>query len=113
MVCPPFVYLWETGRLLKDTDVTLGAQSVCAEAIGAYTGEVSGAMLRDVGCSYVLVGHSERRQLYARATRCRAQFVAAQVHGLLPCCAWARRSRSARADAPTRWSRGSSMQCWR
>ena len=85
LVCPPFVYLWETSRLLKDSDVALGAQSVCAEPIGAFTGEVSGAMLRDVGCRYVLVGHSERRQLYGEADALVARkFVAAQGQGLLP-----------------------------
>jgi triosephosphate isomerase len=85
MVCPPFVYLFETGRLLKDGDVALGAQSLCAEAQGAFTGEVSGAMLRDVGCRYVLAGHSERRQLYGEHDALVARkFVAAQASGLVP-----------------------------
>jgi triosephosphate isomerase (TIM) len=85
MVCPPFVYLHEVGRLLKDSDVALGAQSLCAESIGAFTGEVSGAMLKDVGCSYVLVGHSERRQIYAEGDALVARkFVAAQSQGLVP-----------------------------
>ena len=85
LVCPPFVYLWETGRLLKDSEVALGAQSVCAESLGAFTGEVSGAMLRDVGCRYVLVGHSERRQLYGETDSLVARkFMAAQAQGLVP-----------------------------
>ena len=63
-VCPPNVYLWEVGRLLKDSIVKLGAQSVCAESLGAFTGESSAAMLKDVGCTYVIVGHSERRTIY-------------------------------------------------
>jgi triosephosphate isomerase len=85
LVCPPFVYLWETGRLLKDSEVALGAQSVCAESLGAFTGEVSGAMLRDVGCRYVLVGHSERRQLYGESDSLVARkFMAAQTQGLVP-----------------------------
>jgi triosephosphate isomerase len=85
MLCPPFVYLQEVGRLLKDTDVSLGAQSLCAEAQGAFTGEVSGAMLKDVGCSYVLVGHSERRQIYSESDALVARkFVAAQSQGLVP-----------------------------
>jgi len=85
MVCPPFVYLYETARLLKDTAVGLGAQSLCAEAQGAFTGEVSGAMLRDVGCRYVLVGHSERRQLFGEDDALVARkFVAAQSQGLVP-----------------------------
>ena len=85
LLCPPFVYLWETGRLLKDTDVQLGAQSVCAEPTGAFTGEVSAAMLKDVGCRYTLVGHSERRQVYGEADALVARkFVAAQAQGLVP-----------------------------
>jgi triosephosphate isomerase len=63
-VCPPFVYLQDSARRLKDSGIALGAQNVCAEAVGAYTGEVSAAMLKDVGCHYVIIGHSERRALY-------------------------------------------------
>ena len=85
LVCPPFVYLWETGRLLKDTDVQLGCQSVSAEAQGAFTGEISAAMARDVGCRYAIVGHSERRHLYGEGDALVARkFVAAQAHGLVP-----------------------------
>ena len=85
MLCPPFVYLQEVGRLLKDTDVSLGAQSVCAEPQGAFTGEVSAAMLKDVGCRYVLVGHSERRQIYGESDALVARkFVAVQSQGLVP-----------------------------
>ena len=85
MVCPPFPYLMETARLLKDSGVALGSQSVCAEAQGAFTGEVSAAMLKDVGCQYVLVGHSERRQLYGENDNLVARkFVAAQSQGLVP-----------------------------
>jgi triosephosphate isomerase len=64
VVCPPFVYLQETLRALRDSPIALGAQDLCAEGHGAYTGEVSGAMLKDVGCEYVIVAHSERRALY-------------------------------------------------
>jgi triosephosphate isomerase len=85
LLCPPFPYLSETGRLLKDSGVALGAQSVCAEAQGAFTGEVSAAMLKDVGCTYVLVGHSERRQLFGESDDLVARkFVAAQSQGLIP-----------------------------
>ncbi len=85
LLCPPFPYLLETGRLLKDSGVALGAQSVCAEAQGAFTGEVSAAMLKDVGCTYVLVGHSERRQLFGESDDLVARkFVAAQSQGLIP-----------------------------
>jgi triosephosphate isomerase len=85
LLCPPFLYLWELGRLLKEAHIELGAQSVCAEAQGAFTGEVSAAMLRDVGCRYVLVGHSERRQIYGESDALVARkFVAAQSQELIP-----------------------------
>ena len=84
-ICPPFVYLNEVGRLLRDSRIALGAQSVCAEAIGAFTGEVSAVMLKDQGCTYVIVGHSERRALYHEddvlvARKC----LATQSQGLIP-----------------------------
>ena len=85
IVCPPFVYLWEVSRLLRDSAMSLGAQDLCAEATGAFTGEVAGAMLKDVGCRYALVGHSERRALYGEDDRLVARkFVAAQREGLIP-----------------------------
>jgi triosephosphate isomerase (TIM) len=64
VVFPPYVYLSDAIRLLEDGRIAVGAQDVCAEAGGAFTGQVSAAMLRDVGCSYVIVGHSERRRWY-------------------------------------------------
>jgi triosephosphate isomerase len=85
VICPPFVYLYEVGRALRDSSIRLGAQDVCAEAQGAYTGEVSAAMLKDVGCHYVLVGHSERRALYAEDDELVARkFSAALGKGLTP-----------------------------
>jgi triosephosphate isomerase len=63
-VFPPFVYLAETARVLAQGQIQVGAQTLSAEPVGAFTGEVSGAMLKDVGCSHVLVGHSERRRLF-------------------------------------------------
>ena len=84
-VCPPFVYLWEVGRLLKASSIALGAQSVCAEQVGAFTGEASAAMLKDVGCKYVIVGHSERRAIYKEDDALVARkFLAAQSQGLIP-----------------------------
>jgi triosephosphate isomerase len=84
-VCPPFVYLWETARLLKSSSIALGAQSVCAEGVGAFTGEVSASMLKDVGCKYVIVGHSERRAIYKEDDALVARkFLAAQSQGLIP-----------------------------
>ncbi|HEY8510042.1 MAG TPA: triose-phosphate isomerase [Steroidobacteraceae bacterium] len=85
IVCPPFVYLQEVGRMLRGSTVELGAQNVCAEAQGAFTGEVSAAMLKDVGCEYVIVGHSERRLLYRESDQLVARkFAAAQSKGLIP-----------------------------
>jgi triosephosphate isomerase len=85
VICPPFVYLSEIARLLRGAATKLGAQDVCAEAQGAYTGEVSAAMLKDVGCAYVIVGHSERRNLYGEDDELVARkFAAALAHGLKP-----------------------------
>jgi triosephosphate isomerase (TIM) len=85
VLCPPFVYLSEAWRLLRGGSVSLGAQDVCAEAQGAYTGEVSAAMLKDVGCQFVLVGHSERRALYGEDCQLVARkFAAALSRGLTP-----------------------------
>ena len=84
-VCPPFVYLQEAARRLKESDIALGAQNVCAEAVGAFTGEVSAAMLKDIGCRYVIVGHSERRALYHEDDKLVARkFVAALSQKLTP-----------------------------
>ena len=85
VVCPPFVYLQEAGRLLRDSQFSLGAQDVCADAQGPFTGEVSAAMLKDVGCEYVIVGHSERRLLYRESDQLIARkFGAAYGKGLVP-----------------------------
>ena len=85
-VCPPFVYLSEVAHLIAGSAIALGGQDLCPETgEGAYTGEVSGAMLQDVGCSYVIVGHSERRALYGDSDAVVAQkFCAAQAAGLIP-----------------------------
>ncbi len=85
IVCPPYVYLQEVGRLLRDSSVRLGAQDVCADAQGAFTGEVSATMLKDVGCQYVIVGHSERRVLYRESDQLVARkFAAALARELMP-----------------------------
>src|SRR5687767_12051069 len=63
VLCPPAVYLDAVAGKLIGSSVALGAQNVYHENNGAFTGELSAAMLLDVGCKYVIVGHSERRQL--------------------------------------------------
>ncbi len=60
-VCPPFTWLVAVGEIVKGSTIALGAQNVHYEKKGAYTGEVSPAMLKEAGCKYVIVGHSERR----------------------------------------------------
>jgi len=62
-VAPPAVYLSEVGAVLANSRIDLGAQNMFYEDNGAFTGEVSGAMLRDIGCRYVILGHSERRHV--------------------------------------------------
>lgn len=63
-VCPPYPYLSLAVDILKDTDVGVGAQNMAWERSGAFTGEVSPDMIKDVGCKYVILGHSERRQYF-------------------------------------------------
>src|SRR5574343_1009595 len=63
-VCPPYPYLAQAQSILSGSSVAWGGQSVSEHASGAFTGEVSSAMLLEFGCRYVLVGHSERRALY-------------------------------------------------
>lgn len=85
VVCPPFVHLVDVARVIAGGSVGLGAQDVCAEEPGAHTGEVSAGMLADIGCKYVIVGHSERRALYGEGDALVARkFVAAGRHGLVP-----------------------------
>ncbi len=84
-VCPPYVYLAAAADLVAGSRVRLGAQNLAVEESGAYTGEVAGGMLKDVGCHFVIVGHSERRSLYGETSELvAAKFVAAQRDGLVP-----------------------------
>jgi len=84
-VCPPFVYLELVGSALQGTQIALGAQNVSKEDMGAFTGEIAAPMLKDVGCRYVIVGHSERRTLYGEDDQLVAEkYVRARKEGLTP-----------------------------
>jgi triosephosphate isomerase (TIM) len=85
LICPPFPYLEATARKLAGTGVALGAQTVSEHASGAYTGEVSAGMLKDTGCEYAIVGHSERRALFGETSAIvAAKFEAALSAKLVP-----------------------------
>ena len=86
VLCPPFVYIPEvSGFAGPGGRVGLGAQNVSERAGGAYTGEISAKMLKDCGCRYVIVGHSERRTLYGEQDALVAEkFRAAQAEGMTP-----------------------------
>ncbi len=85
VIFPPFVYLPLVIDLLANSAIRSGAQNLSEYPMGAYTGEVAGSMLADIGCQYVLVGHSERRFLFAESDAVVAQkFAAAQQNNLTP-----------------------------
>ncbi|MFM7931686.1 MAG: triose-phosphate isomerase [Pirellula sp.] len=78
-VCPPSVYLGEMGKALHGSNIGLGAQNAYSQPEGAYTGEVSCAMLKDVSCQYVILGHSERRAIFGETD----QMVNEKLHAVL------------------------------
>ena len=85
LVCPPFPYLAATAAKLSGTGIALGAQNVSQHESGAYTGETAPSMLSDVGCKYVIVGHSERRAIMGESSEMvAAKFQAVQDAGLIP-----------------------------
>ena len=85
VLCPPFPYLVQVAAELAGSAVALGAQDVSANEPGAFTGEVAAVMLHDVGCRFVLVGHSERRHGLGEAdTLIAAKFLRAMDAGLIP-----------------------------
>ena len=84
-VCVPYPYLSSVQVLLQGTKVLLGAQTVSQHDKGAYTGEISVNMLKDFGCIYVIVGHSERRMLFGENNQTVAEkYIAAQKGNLVP-----------------------------
>ncbi|MCB4322861.1 triose-phosphate isomerase [Alcaligenes sp. 13f] len=85
LVCVPYVYLPQVAGILKGSTIAVGAQDVSVHAKGAYTGEISAAMLADIGCRWVIVGHSERRQYHQESSaQVAAKVVAALDAGLTP-----------------------------
>jgi triosephosphate isomerase len=84
-VCPPFVYVSTVAERLRGTTVAVGGQDCSPHDGGAYTGEIAASMLRELGCSYLIVGHSERRQYHAESDQLIARkFAKALEHGLTP-----------------------------
>jgi triosephosphate isomerase len=84
-VCPPFVYLQAVAKALSASSVAVGAQDIYYEQKGAFTGEISASMLKDIGCSYALCGHSERRHVIGETDELINKKVAAAIGGgLLP-----------------------------
>ena len=84
-VCVPYPYLGQAAERLRGSRIAWGAQNLSEHAQGAYTGEVSAAMLAEFGCRYVIVGHSERRQLYGETdAQAAAKFAAAKAAGMTP-----------------------------
>lgn len=84
-VCPPYPYLAKAAELLEQSNIAYGAQDLSQHESGAYTGEVSADMLLDLGCKYVLVGHSERREYQGESSELVAEkFESAINKGLIP-----------------------------
>ncbi|MDR4460647.1 MAG: triose-phosphate isomerase [Nitrospirales bacterium] len=84
-IAPPFLSLPAVARLLASTSIKLAAQNTCASDEGAFTGEISPPMLRDVGCHYVIIGHSERRHIFGETDQdINKKVHAAFHHDLLP-----------------------------
>jgi len=85
LVCPPFPYLAAVADRISGSGIALGAQNLSQHESGAYTGETAGSMLRDVGCEFVIVGHSERRALMGETSEIVAEKFQAALHaGLKP-----------------------------
>lgn len=85
VICPPFTLLNTVKEQLKNTHIKLGAQNMYFEEEGAFTGEISASMLKDVGCEYVILGHSERRQIFGETDELiNKKIKAALKHNLKP-----------------------------
>lgn len=85
LVCPPFTALSAVYESVKETNIKLGAQNMFWEDSGAYTGEISPVMIKDIGCEYVIIGHSERRQYFGETDEIvNKKIKAALKHNLKP-----------------------------
>ena len=85
VVCPPYTLLMYLADMLEATNIALGAQDMHWQEEGAYTGEISAKMLRDAGCQYVIIGHSERRQFFAETNESvNKKALAALKNNLIP-----------------------------
>ncbi|MBU1998051.1 MAG: triose-phosphate isomerase, partial [Candidatus Omnitrophica bacterium] len=85
VVCPAYTALSEVAEVIAESDIKLGAQDLYWQEEGAFTGEISCAMLKDAGCSYVIIGHSERRQYFHETNESvNKKLKAALKNGLLP-----------------------------
>jgi triosephosphate isomerase (TIM) len=85
VVCAPYIYLPQLQNLLQNSNIAWGAQNVAKNELGAFTGEVSAAMLTDFGCTHVIIGHSERATAYCESDEnIAAKFMQAKKHGLTP-----------------------------
>ncbi|UCE42174.1 MAG: triose-phosphate isomerase [Candidatus Aminicenantes bacterium] len=85
VVIPPFTALSEVARALQESPIQIGAQNMHWEEQGAFTGEVAAPMLKDVGCTFVVLGHSERRQFFGETSETvNKKIKAAFAHGLVP-----------------------------
>lgn len=101
LVLPPGLYLATVVARLRGTAIAVGAQNIHSESSGAYTGEIAAEMVRDVGATHVLIGHSERRQLFGETdAQCAKKFAAALRTGLVPIlCVGETAAERARGDA--------------
>ena len=84
-VCPPYVYIPMVAEILAGSDIAVGSQDNGDQESGAFTGEVAAPMLKEMGCSYAIVGHSERRSIYGETdTDTASKYAAARKAGLTP-----------------------------
>ena len=85
VLCPPYVYLETVAQTIQGSQVAMGAQDMYHEDSGAFTGEISAAMLKDVGCQFVILGHSERRHILGESDETiNKKVIAAHAAGLIP-----------------------------